>query len=49
VFGLGDINGTPRGKTAATVKKSAPMAHNLVRVIAGQPADQSSTATPRAR
>ena len=23
VFGLGDINGTPRGKTAATVKKSA--------------------------
>ena len=25
VFGLGDINGTPRGKTAATVKKSAPL------------------------
>ena len=41
VFGVGDINGTPRGKTAATVKKSAPLvAHNLVRVIDGQPADQ---------
>ncbi len=34
VFGIGDINGTPRGKTAATVKKSAPVvADNLVRVI----------------
>lgn len=34
VFGIGDINGTPRGKTAATVKKSAPIvANNLVRVI----------------
>ena len=41
VFGVGDINGTPRGKTAATVKKSAPLvAHNLVRVIDGQPPDQ---------
>ncbi len=41
VFGIGDINGTPRGKTAATVKKSAPLvAHNLARVIAGQPADE---------
>jgi sulfide:quinone oxidoreductase len=40
VFGVGDINGTPRGKTAATVKKSAPIvAHNLVRVIAGQAPD----------
>jgi sulfide:quinone oxidoreductase len=38
VFGIGDINGTPRGKTAATVKKSAPLvAHNLVEVIAGRP------------
>ncbi len=38
VFGIGDINGTPRGKTAATVKKSAPIvADNLVRAIAGQP------------
>ncbi len=41
VFGVGDINGTPRGKTAATVKKSAPIvAHNLVRVIEGQKADE---------
>ncbi len=37
VFGLGDINGTPRGKTAATVKKSVPIAaDNLVQVIAGR-------------
>lgn len=37
VFGLGDINGTPRGKTAATVKKSAPIvAQNLADVIAGR-------------
>ena len=42
VFGIGDINGTPRGKTAATVKKSAPLvAHNLVEVIAGRKADQT--------
>lgn len=42
VFGIGDINGTPRGKTAATVKKSAPLvAHNLVEVIAGRKADQA--------
>jgi sulfide:quinone oxidoreductase len=42
VFGIGDVNGTPRGKTAATVKKSAPLvAHNLARVVAGQPPDQS--------
>jgi len=35
VFGVGDINGTPRGKTAATVKKSAPIvANNLIDVIA---------------
>ena len=41
VFGIGDINGTPRGKTAATVKKSAPLvAHNLARVVAGQTPDQ---------
>lgn len=41
VFGIGDINGTPRGKTAATVKKSAPLvAHNLSRVIAGAAPDQ---------
>lgn len=37
VFGLGDINGTPRGKTAATVKKSAPIVtRNLIDVIAGK-------------
>ena len=37
VFGVGDINGTPRGKTAATVKKSAPIvAQHLVDVIAGR-------------
>ncbi len=42
VFGIGDINGTPRGKTAATVKKSAPIvAHNLVETIAGRTPDQS--------
>jgi sulfide:quinone oxidoreductase len=41
IFGVGDINGTPRGKTAATVKKSAPIvAHNLARVIEGQAADE---------
>jgi sulfide:quinone oxidoreductase len=41
VFGIGDINGTPRGKTAATVKKSAPLvAHNLVEQIAGRKPDQ---------
>ncbi|AUN95194.1 NAD(P)/FAD-dependent oxidoreductase [Pseudazoarcus pumilus] len=37
VFGLGDINGTAKGKTAATVKKSAPIvATNLIDVIAGR-------------
>lgn len=42
VFGIGDVNGTPRGKTAATVKKSAPLvAHNLVEVIAGRKADEA--------
>ena len=42
VFGIGDINGTPRGKTAATVKKSAPLvARNLVEVIAGRPANET--------
>jgi sulfide:quinone oxidoreductase len=35
VFGIGDINGTPRGKTAATVKKSAPVvAANLADAVA---------------
>lgn len=37
VFGIGDVNGTPRGKTAATVKKSAPIvAEHLVDLIAGR-------------
>jgi sulfide:quinone oxidoreductase len=37
IFGCGDINGTPRGKTAATVKKSGIVAAaNLVSVIAGK-------------
>lgn len=40
IFGLGDVNGTPRGKTAATVKKSTPVVvHNLIRVINGQNPD----------
>jgi sulfide:quinone oxidoreductase len=42
VFGLGDVNGTPRGKTAATVKKSAPLvASNLIDVILGKAPGQS--------
>ncbi len=41
VFGLGDINGTPKGKTAATIKKSAPLvAQNLIDVIAGREPSQ---------
>ena len=41
MFGLGDINGTPRGKTAATVKKSAPLvARHVVDMIAGRPLSQ---------
>lgn len=37
VFGLGDINGTPKGKTAATVKLSAPvMVQNLIDVMKGK-------------
>jgi len=41
VFGIGDINGTPRGKSAATIKGSAPIvAHNLIRVIQNQLPDQ---------
>lgn len=42
VFGLGDVNGTPRGKTAATVKKSTPLvAQNLMDVIAGKAPSQT--------
>lgn len=41
VFGIGDINGTPRGKTAATIKKSAPLVvHNLLQQITGKVPDQ---------
>lgn len=37
VFGCGDVNGTPLGKTAATVKMSAPIVvSNLLSVIAGE-------------
>lgn len=37
VFGLGDVNGTRRGKTAATVKKACPVVtRNLAAVIAGK-------------
>lgn len=37
VFGCGDVVGTPYGKTAASVKKQAPVvAQNLVDVIAGR-------------
>lgn len=40
IFGLGDVNGTARGKTAATVKKSAPVVvHNLIRTMNGQEPD----------
>lgn len=42
VFGIGDINGTPRGKTAATVKKSAPIVvHNLLQAITGSKPDEA--------
>lgn len=37
VFGAGDINGTAKGKTAATVKKSVPIVvDNLLSVMQGQ-------------
>ncbi|WFE69363.1 FAD/NAD(P)-binding oxidoreductase [Thiomicrospira sp. R3] len=37
VFGCGDVNGTPRGKTAATVKMSVPVVvENLLSVIDGK-------------
>jgi len=41
VFGVGDINGTRRGKTAATVKGGAPIvATNLIDVINGREPSQ---------
>lgn len=40
IFGLGDINGVPKGKTAATIKKSAPVAiNNLLNTIRGKSPD----------
>ena len=37
IFGCGDVNGTPLGKTAATVKMSVPIVlNNLLSVINGQ-------------
>jgi sulfide:quinone oxidoreductase len=37
IFGIGDINGVPRGKTAASVKWQAPVAvSNLIDVIEGR-------------
>ncbi len=37
VFGCGDVNGTPRGKTAATVKLSVPIVvGNLLSVVDGK-------------
>ncbi len=40
IFGLGDVNGVPKGKTAATVKKSAPvMVNNLLNTIRGKAPD----------
>jgi sulfide:quinone oxidoreductase len=41
VFGVGDINGTAKGKTAATVKKSVPIVvDNLLSVITGKASTQ---------
>lgn len=40
IFGLGDVNGVPKGKTAATVKKSAPvMINNLLNTMRGKEPD----------
>ncbi|MFN4282539.1 MAG: NAD(P)/FAD-dependent oxidoreductase [Alphaproteobacteria bacterium] len=42
VFGIGDVNGVPKGKTAASVKWQAPVAvDNLVAVLAGKEPSQS--------
>ena len=41
IFGAGDINGTPKGKTAATIKLSAPIVTtNLIDVIQGRAPSQ---------
>lgn len=42
IFGAGDINGTPKGKTAATIKLSAPIVvTNLIDVIQGNAPSQT--------
>lgn len=42
VFGIGDVNGVPKGKTAASVKWQAPVAiDNLMQIIAGGEPTQS--------
>ncbi len=42
IFGAGDINGTPKGKTAATIKLSAPIVvTNLIDVIQGKSPSQT--------
>ena len=42
IFGIGDINGVPRGKTAASVKWQAPVAvDNLIAVMNGRPMQAS--------
>lgn len=41
IFGAGDINGTPKGKTAATIKLSAPIVvTNLIDVMQGNAPSQ---------
>lgn len=41
VFGIGDVNGVPKGKTAASVKWQTPVAvDNLVAVLAGKALEQ---------
>ncbi len=41
VFGVGDVNGTPVGKTAASVKFQAPIAaENLIRLIEDKPMER---------
>lgn len=42
IFGVGDVNGVPRGKTAASVKWQAPVAvQNLIDTMAGKPPSAS--------
>jgi sulfide:quinone oxidoreductase len=42
IFGIGDINGVPRGKTAASVKWQAPVAvDNLITFMNDRPMEAS--------